>query len=64
MTVTLLQIARLRLALTTSPIGATPVELADQETSLADCRIALHAARGIPLQYADPTSGRFIKEQQ
>lgn len=61
---TLLQTARLRLAFTATPLGADPVDLADQETSLADCRIALHAARGIPLHYADPTTGRFIKEQQ
>jgi hypothetical protein len=61
--VTLLQTARLRLAFTATPLGADPVDLADQETSLADCRIALAAARGLPLQHIDP-NGYFIQEEQ
>jgi len=53
--------ARLRLRLTALPIGATPLQLADQTTTTADLRIALNAARGIPLENLDPTTGH-VKE--
>ncbi|MEU0181829.1 hypothetical protein ABZ312_11660 [Streptomyces sp. NPDC006207] len=53
--------ARLRLATTGGPLGATPVEIADQTTTTNDLRIALNAARGIPLDDLDPTTGH-VKE--
>ncbi len=53
--------ARMRLRLTALPLGADPVQAADNETTIADCRIALNAARGIPLDDLDPTTGH-VKE--
>jgi hypothetical protein len=60
--VTAAERAALRLRLTTGPLGATPVDLADQATTTADCRIALAAASGLPLNRIDPASGHITQE--
>jgi hypothetical protein len=58
--VTAAERAALRLRLTAGPLGATPVDLADQVTTTADCRIALAAANGTPLDHIDPANGRNL----
>jgi len=59
---TLADSARLRYRLTAGPFGASPAELADQATSLADARIAFNIARGFDPNALCPTSGATPEE--
>ena len=61
---TLLQLARLRLALTHGPLGLDAVQLADTATSISDCRIAVMAARGLPLHLLNPTTGQLTAQER
>jgi hypothetical protein len=61
--VTAAERAALRLRLTAGPLGATPAQLADHATTAADCRIALAAAQGIPLDHIDPANGRNLTRE-
>jgi hypothetical protein len=54
--VTPVERAALRLRFIAGPLGATPVQLADHATTLADCRIALAAAHN--LDHNDPAEDR------
>lgn len=56
--------ARLRLRLAAGPLGTDPAQLADQATTLADCRIAYNVARGYDPNALCPTTGRTPEEMQ